>query len=273
MTTTPTFVPGDVWCTTGVPKGGVTSAVWVVAADVIQIALGRINWALPILASLSDFPITPATFCANPPVVMGVPAWSDLADFFNPATHDSIIQKYTTIAQFCTFAEFCMCSVPAATPTPPFPAMPVGLPDPPQLCTPSDLTTQLAMMKAELDDLKLLAKLIVARVGPQSYLLGASHNVTGRGEIVVSGISGVLVTALVIPAGVGSENDDPVRYFDLGFIDFGDSNGWSAHQRWLHTPQFFYTAPVQTSRVGYAIEAGVTAEIVELIPVISNLAS
>lgn len=74
--------------------------------------------------------------------------------------------------------------------------------------------------------------------------------------------------ALSYAPGVGYEVTDPPRFYDAGWIAFGDANGWYARQANIHDPQFHVQAPVDVTKVGFSCGMVTSMEITELIPAV-----
>jgi hypothetical protein len=87
-----------------------------------------------------------------------------------------------------------------------------------------------------------------------SYQLGTSHVVAGDGELVVSGDIGALVQITSTDPSTGLDVTDPTRYFDTGFITFGNVDGWQESSRVVHQYQVFTTDLQGVSRIGYSTQ-------------------
>jgi hypothetical protein len=266
---------GDVWCAHGTPKVGVGAEVFIDAVELGGTALfgDAFSAVEPILSFIGTVALNAGNFCASPPVYPGDPDPSDLPNFFNDSTRQAVIDKYTTWLKFYAFANFCTCDTfqpPYVAPPAP-PVIPTGWPAQPQLCTPQDLTTMLATIRSQLQQVLLLEQLIAARVGPLNYTLGNTHTVSGLVEITVSGIVGVITHALSYAPGVGFSTSDPTRFFDAGTVAFGDSNGWHARTHIWHDPQLFLPAPTGTIKVGIDCQMVTSLEVTELLPVLTSV--
>jgi hypothetical protein len=178
------------------------------------------------------------------------------------------LQKYTQLLIYFAWPQFCTCSTfvspYVAYPAPP--TLPANPPSLPSQSTPLDVTCSFSDLYNKLNAMQGLLRLILATVGPHTYMLGNTHTVSGKGELTVSGIMGVITHPLSYAPGVGYELDDPPRYFETGWMAFGDSNGWYEHRRMLHDPQFHIGIPTGVTKLGYTCELVTSLEITELIP-------
>lgn len=86
---------------------------------------------------------------------------------------------------------------------------------------------------------------------PTRYVLGATHSVTDIGQFTVAGLVGILVQPTGFVAGTGFDESDPVRWFDIGFVAFGNADGWEANQRVIHDGQVIMTQLQDVTRIGY----------------------
>jgi hypothetical protein len=115
-----------------------------------------------------------------------------------------------------------------------------------------------------------LVSLIAMATGAMSYTLGPSHTISGVGELSVSGIIGIIVDGLTFAPGTGFDTSDPARIFDLGFVAFGNSNGWEARRPVWHAPQIYLGATPGISRIGYNCGMATSVEITELVPALGS---
>lgn len=118
-----------------------------------------------------------------------------------------------------------------------------------------------------LDNILSLVTLVQRQVAPFAYIDGASHTgLSGDGHITCQGLLGARVTLTTIPASVDQVAGDPDAIFNAGWVNFGDSTGYS-ERRWINASpiQFFPRAAGQYTRIGYSLEPGVVATITEIV--------
>lgn len=259
---------GDQICSSGTVNAGIgvqilldLGALVIPGVD-IPAAFNLITSALGVAVLVTT------DFCSNPPRYPGDPTLQDLVDWGNNVNHDRIVQKYQQLLLYNYWPVVCTCTtyIPPNIVFPPGPAFPGGSPPLPSQSQPLDLTCTLSLNDNKLNQILALLNLVLATVGPQSHTIGTPHTVTGTGEIPVSGIVGVITHGLSYYPGVSYELSDPPRYFDTGWIAFGDSDGWYEHKRIVHDPQYHIVPTTGITKVGY--DAGMTSslEITELLP-------
>jgi hypothetical protein len=129
-------------------------------------------------------------------------------------------------------------------------------------CCPPDESTS-ALMQQILGYVQLIQR----QIAPFAYVAGTAHaGLSGQGEISVQGLIGARVTLTTTTAAVGVVDGDPDVVFDAGWINFGDTSGFSSRRFINASPiQFFPPAAGQYTRIGYSLAPGVVATITELV--------
>jgi hypothetical protein len=119
---------------------------------------------------------------------------------------------------------------------------------------------------ATLNEILRLLTLVQRQAVPFAYVRGADHTgLTGHGEISVQGLIGCIVTLTAFGSNVGSTDGDPLTYFNAGWFNWGDADGFQPRIFINASPQVsFPTSAGQFTRIGYSLEPGVTATITEL---------
>ena len=259
---------GDQWCSAGTPNVGAAAQIVLDFAFLVIPGLD-IPAAFELITSAIGVTVfATSALCSDPPRYPGDPTFQDLIDWGNNQHHDAIRAKYLQLLIYYAWPSFCTCTtfVSPITVYPPPPVFPGSPPALPSQSTPLDLTCNLSDVSSKLNAILGLLNLILATVGPQSYTIGASHTVTGTGELSISGLVGVLTHAISYAPGVGYNINDPVRYFDTGYVAFGDANGWYRHRPIIHDPQFHLVDTSGMTRVGYDAGMATSLEITELLP-------
>lgn len=132
---------------------------------------------------------------------------------------------------------------------------PVGAP-----CVVDPISQQL--LETILRNVELLQRQLI----PFAFITGASHSISGSGEIALSHpIVGIDLQVTAIPSSYGQMDGDPITYFDLGFINIAAGDAWSdqrvvGNDRVLWLPRAMSSA----TTIGYSLAPGVTATLVEL---------
>lgn len=261
---------GDQVCTSGTPNVGAAAFAIIDATAALPFPADIPGIFSLILTAVGVISLVTSDLCANPPRYPGDPSMQDVIDFGNNVNHDAIVAKYRQLLIYYAWPLYCNCTslVPPNIVFPPPPPFPTGTPALPTQSNPLDITCSISALESRLNGILALLSLIAARVGPQSYTLAASHTVSGAGELSVSGIVGVICHALSYAPGVGYDASDPTRFYDAGWITFGDDNAWYPRQQNIHDPQFHVSAPTGTTRVGYSCGMVTSMEITELIPLL-----
>jgi hypothetical protein len=259
---------GDQWCSSGhkIPTSPVNVVLGV--ADFLLLLAGAPESIGFLVSGLTLIPLVTTEFCAVGAVYPGDPLASDLTDALNPALAGTIADKYIGLIKYYAWPQYCVCDtlVPPNTGRPAPPPWPGSTQMPSALCSPVDLTRQLTAIQQLEQSLYGLVSLIAMRTGAMTYTLDQVHSVTGTGELVVSGDIGVLVTGLTFAPGTGFDTSDPARIYDIGWITFGNSNGWEPRRPIWHAPQLFLGMTPNFTKVGYNCGMATSVQITELIP-------
>lgn len=120
---------------------------------------------------------------------------------------------------------------------------------------------------ATLQSILTLVTLIQRQVAPFAYVTRATHSgLTGHGELSVQGLIGCKVIITDAIAGtIGTELGDPEVDFGLGWINWGNPDGWLPRQFLGHVDNLSYPANAGAhTRIGYSLAPGVVATLVEL---------
>jgi hypothetical protein len=127
-------------------------------------------------------------------------------------------------------------------------------------CPPDDVS--LGMLTSILNMVTLMQRQSV----PFAYVPGATHSgLSGAGHIDVQGLIGAKITASV-PSRAGVDFGDPDTVFDLGWINWGNSDGSAPREKITTSPQLSFPALAGNyTRIGYTIPADVTISILELV--------
>jgi hypothetical protein len=130
-----------------------------------------------------------------------------------------------------------------------------------QPCCPPDPT-----MQAAINQILGYVTLIQRQAAPFAYIAGASHSISGSGELSVQGLLGAKVVLGALPGSVGVESGDPAELWEVGWINWGNPDGFSARS-WINCSPFISLPAVagQYTRIGYSLKPGVTATLTELI--------
>lgn len=226
---------------------------------------------LNLVGMLGFIPLVTHDFCATGAVYPGDPVDSDFTDVLDPSKTQTVLSKYVALIEYYAWPHYCVCDtlVPPNTGQPAPPSWPSTPPTPTNLCSPVDLASQFNALQNQLASLYQLVSLVAMGTGSMPYMLGPSHSVSGTGELSVAAIIGLVVTGLTYAPGTGFDNSDPARLYDIGWITFGNSDGWKPRVPIWHTPQFFLGATPGITKVGYDCGMATSVEIVELVPAFS----
>lgn len=133
---------------------------------------------------------------------------------------------------------------------------------PVQPCCPPD-----PILSATLQTILQLVTLIQRQSTPFAYLRSTVHSgLTGIGELTVQGLIGISIQPTAFPGPIGSEEGDPIEFFDMGWFCWGTSDGFDNRIRLTHSPQV--STPVEAGQytlVGYSFPPGLTCTITELL--------
>jgi len=102
---------------------------------------------------------------------------------------------------------------------------------------------------------------------PSTYVPGNSYQVAGSGvQVVAQGTLGVVAEIVSIPPSFVPSASDPPRYYDIGWLMMGAADALDG-KKWIHsTGDRFIPAFPEVDRVHYNLAAGVSINIVELLP-------
>lgn len=141
-------------------------------------------------------------------------------------------------------------------------AGPAGTTGPvPQPC-PADPFTQLM-----LDQILQMVTLIQRQNVPFAYVPGALHTaLSGDGSISISGLIGAKITVTNGGYEMGSDAGDPDAIFNVGWVNWGNADGYSERQ-WIGTTDFLTlpSAAGQYTRLNYSLKPGVVCNVLELV--------
>lgn len=99
-----------------------------------------------------------------------------------------------------------------------------------------------------------------------TYTLGAVHHVAATPvQVAVSNPAGLLVVLSGVPAAVGRRATQPPVLFNVGWINWGDAQGFYQPQRLQLERSIFYPLPDSISTFGIELADSVTADVTELI--------
>jgi hypothetical protein len=264
--------PGDQWCSSGhkIPATPVNVVLGV--ADFLLLLADAPVAVLFLVEQLTLIPLITTEFCSVGAVYPGDPLASDVTDVLNPSLRGAILDKYVALIKYYAWPQYCVCDtlVPPNVSRPAPPPWPGATATPTNLCSPLDLTNQLNAIQQLEQNLWQLVSLIAMRVGAMSYQLADVHTVGGTGEMSVAGDIGVLVDGLTFAPGVGYDTSDPPRIYDLGWITFGNSNGWEPRRPIWHAPQIFLGLTPGFTKIGFNCGMATSVRITELVPSVSG---
>lgn len=262
------------------PSASVYTVVTEAVVEAAAAALGMGPLGLTALGVLIGSPIIFPT-CDNVPALPEPIVDSDFIDgtgLPNPAS----IGKFGSHLTYGVWNFYCQCKpAPAGQPPvvqPPKPPLPPRLkpgpqPDPP--CSNADVCTALTHILNVLTTINVQLTTNNYTMPAPAYTWGALFaNVSGDGEIAVSGILGAFVSFFTLPNRAGVEIGDPNTLYDVGWINFGTPDGWFPRQRitsdpWITLPEFM----ANVSRLGYSIPKDCAINITLLVPANMNLAA
>jgi hypothetical protein len=120
-------------------------------------------------------------------------------------------------------------------------------------------------MDRKLDTIISLLQYLSSVQAPLGYTLGPTHNLSGNGELSVSGILGLAVSLTGIPSKAGKSPADPTFYFDQGWMAAGTADGFNPAVRLGYQHQLIMV-PAGTTVVGYSVKPPASATAIELLP-------
>jgi hypothetical protein len=126
-------------------------------------------------------------------------------------------------------------------------------------CPPDPIAT------ATLQQILGYVTLLQRQIAPFAYISGASHSISGHGEIAVQGLIGCRVTLDALDGDVGVDVGDPNNLWQAGWINWGNADGFS-DRRFLTSSPFvsFPSQAGQYTRIGYSLPRSLSAALVEL---------
>lgn len=260
--------PGDQWCSAGHANGGVSPNLVLGVSDFLLVLADAPLAFTFLVEQLGLLPLITADFCATGAVYPGDPLASDITDVLDPAKSAGILDKYIGLIKYNAWSLYCTCDtlVPPFSVQPTPPSFPSGTTPPSALCSPVDLTHQLAAIQQLEQRLYTLISLIAMRTGAMSYTLADVHSVSGKGELSVFGDIGVLVDSLTFAPGTGFDASDPARIYQSGWITFGNSDGWEPRKPIWHDPQIFLGLTPGFTKIGFDCGMATSVRITELVP-------
>lgn len=118
-----------------------------------------------------------------------------------------------------------------------------------------------------LDYLRGQIDLMQRQAVPFAYVSGATHGgLSGDGEFAVQGLIGVRVLVDETGHGAGAEAGDPDTLFDVGWINWGNPDGWKRREFIGSSPMVSLpTVAGQYTRIGYSLRPGAVVTITELV--------
>lgn len=264
--------PGDQWCSSGHQDTGIATNI---VLGVTEFALFLTDAPLAVLnlvGMLGQIPLVTADFCAVGAVYPGDPVDSDFTDVLDPSKTQGILSKYLGLLLYYAWPHYCACDtlVPPNTHQPDPPAWQSNPPTIGNYCSPVDMVSQLQALQGQLQSIYQLVSLIAMATGAMSYQLSTVHTVTGIGELVVDSIIGAIVTGISFAPGVGFDDSDPARIYDIGWIAFGNSDGWDARRPVWHVPQVYLGETPRISKIGYNCGMATSVTITELVPSLTS---
>lgn len=251
------------------PSASVTAVVTPALVDLVLTALG-----LEELAFLFDViwysTLNVSEMCSSlPPVAPPIDLNLLTA---SPSTLQSL---FTALA----WPHFCQCS--PGTPAPIAPVSPQGpttTPWPTQPtfpCADTDVCAALVAMQRQLQALQsTLASVwdVTSSVQryrvPFGYVGGTQHtSLTGEGSITVSRLVGLQVVVSELPQNNRVLASNPDYLWNVGWISVSDGGGMLQQRRIARQSMTWFPEQMQeATTVGYFLESGVTASLVELKP-------
>lgn len=128
-------------------------------------------------------------------------------------------------------------------------------------CCPPD-----ASLMTSIQQILGYVQLLQRQTAPFAYSTGATHSVSGNGELTVQGLLGCKVQLDSYGSSVGIESGDPAEFFEAGWFAWGGTDGFHTRELITHSPQVSFPAAAgQFTRIGYTLGDAVTATITELV--------
>jgi hypothetical protein len=129
-------------------------------------------------------------------------------------------------------------------------------------CCPPDLISS-----GLLTQILQTVNLIQRQIAPFGFVPGATHaGLTGSGELTVADLIGLELTITgSTPGVIGTVAGDPLTLFEAGWINWGSAAGFQLREFISSSPFLSFPAGAGAmTKIGYSLNAGVTATIVEL---------
>lgn len=93
---------------------------------------------------------------------------------------------------------------------------------------------------------------------------GASHVLTGAGQIAIAQPVGLSISMASIPSYIGRDPGPPILYHRIGSVSLGHALGWTEPQELQLVPQLVYPIEPEYTLLAYALVAGVSATVLEI---------
>jgi hypothetical protein len=263
------------------PGAGIFVAVTSALVDAAIVALGGGILAATAFDTMIGLPVLLDNTCDVPPTV---PTF-DASDFI-PGTQiwspGSLAKRWQALAAGI-WMLYCRCKLaPIGSPAPTQPTQPkfpptslpaLGTPSLPIVCDPTELCTTLNLVVRELASLNSQValgradiQLIQRQAVPFAYVPGTLHTgLSGAGTITLSSPLGLIVQSTALPGYLSSDMAPVASYFKIGEISLGTVDGWTARRIVTHNPHLYVDVDADMTRLGYLFEAGVTANVQELV--------
>jgi hypothetical protein len=112
-----------------------------------------------------------------------------------------------------------------------------------------------------------LVTLIQRQAVPFAYISSTAHGgLTGSGEFAVQGLIGARVDVDALGYGADSEAGDPEALFGVGWINWGNADGFKRMENISSSPMISLPrAAGQYTRIGYSLRPGAEVTITELV--------
>jgi hypothetical protein len=93
----------------------------------------------------------------------------------------------------------------------------------------------------------------------------ATYTLSGSGvQALSSNVTALHITISTLPASAGPGSANPVNYYDVGVLRFGDATGYFDAVPVVGGPQWA-SVPVGVTRVGYALQPGAMVSVAEVL--------
>ena len=276
------FDAGGGYCAYGSQvKSGVPNIVYL-APDALVAIVGAVTdgWGWPLAAVFLGNALNVGALCASSrPPETHITLDDMLAISSYPPTVASVtsLGKAYAWLKWAAWPQFCEC-IPGtpSTATPPtvIVTAPTGAPPGPIVtCDDTDICTQIQALSLALaaiaqsqKNMMNMLTLVQRQKVPFAFLEGARHSgLTGAGTFDVQGILGLSVQSTSVPGYLSASMAPVNSYFRLGELSLGTVQGWERRTLVTHNPHLLLDVEGDITKVGYLFEAGVVADIVELV--------